>query len=264
MTSMPQTGMQRKVGWRSKGKSGHNSCMAKRPPPGKCVHCLCDPVERNWDHVFPVGWYPDTTPDNTDKWKVPSCVDCNSNLGRIESRFISQIGLTLDPKVRATAGIPQKVLRSLKAEFARNELDALARTANAMRVTGSIYRGPFSPENVYPTAGTEVARIGSDPVPFLISADLFEKVTKKIVRGITYLETGRFIEPPLRVLFFPDGPKMKNSNFVQMIRQYGKTLERAPGIRIDYVRTPEDGISGLFEIVFWGGQITTYASVGAE
>ena len=195
---------------------------------------------------------------------MPSCVDCNLNLGRIESRFISLIGLTLDPKVREMAGIPQKVLRLLKAESARDESDPLARTANAMRMTVSIYRGPFSPENVYPTAGTEAARVGSDPIPFLISADLFEKVTKKIARGITYLETGRFIEPPLSVLFFPDGPKMKNNNFVQMIRQYGKTLERAPGIRIDYVVTSEDGISGLFEIVFWGGQIKTYASVGAE
>lgn len=238
--------------------------MARRPPPGKCVHCLRDPVERNWDHVFPVGWYPDTTPDNIDKWKVPSCVDCNSKLGRMESRFISLIALTLDPKARETSGIPQKVLRSLKAEFARDETDALARTAAAMRVTGSIYRGPFSVENVYPTAGAEAARPGPDPIPFLIPADLFKKVTEKIVRGVTYVETGRFIEPPLSVLFFPDGPDMKNSDFVQVIRQHGKTLERGPGIRIDYAVTPEDGLSGLFEIVFWGGQIKTYASVGAE
>lgn len=222
-----------------------------------------DPVERNWDHVFPVGWYPDTTPDNTDKWKVPSCVDCNSKLGRIESRFISLIGLTLDPKVRETAGVPQKVLRSLKAEFARNESDALARTAAARRVTSSIYRGPFAPENVYPTAGAEAARAGSDPIPFLIPVDLFEKVTEKIVRGITYVETGRFIEPPLRVRFIPDGPDMKSSQFVQVIRQYGKVLERGPGVRIDYALNFEDGISGRFEIVFWGGQIRTYASVGA-
>lgn len=237
--------------------------MAKRPPPGKCVHCLLDPVVRNWDHVFPVGWCP-ATPGNTDKWKVPSCVECNSKLGRIESRFISLIALTLDPKARGVSGIPQKVLRSLKAEFARDAVDARARTAAAKRVTGSVYRKPVSLENVYPTAGAEAARAGPHPIPFLIPAYLFEKVTEKIVRGITYVETGRLIEPPHNVMFFPDDPGMERTDFVQAIRQHGKTLERGSGIRIDYVVTPEDGISGLFEIVFWGGQIKTYASVGAE
>jgi hypothetical protein len=32
--------------------------MAKKPENGKCVHCLMDPVERNWDHMFPKSWYP--------------------------------------------------------------------------------------------------------------------------------------------------------------------------------------------------------------
>lgn len=238
--------------------------MAKRPPIGKCIHCLKDRIERNWDHVFPIGWYPDTTPHNTDKWKAPSCVACNSALGRVESRFIALIALTLDPKVRETSGIPQKVLRSLKPEFARNEVDALARTAAAKRVTKSIYRGTFETENVYPTAGSEAARAGPDPIPFLIPAELFEKVTEKIVRGIMYVEAKRFIEPPLRVQFFPDSAHMPSSEFLQVIQTHGKTLERQPGIQINHVTTPEDGVSGLFEIIFWGGQIKTYASVGAD
>lgn len=221
-------------------------------------------MERNWDHVFPVGWYPDTTPDNIDKWKVPSCVECNSELGRVESRFMTLIALTLDPKARETAGIPQKVLRSLKEEFARNEADARARVAAAKRVTGSIHRGPFQPENVYPTAGAKAAQASDDPVPFLIPKELFEKVTEKIVRGIMYVETGRFIEPPLRVLFFPDGPDMDTSEFVQVLRAHGKAVERGPGIKINYATAVEDGMSGLFEIVFWGGQVRTYASISAD
>ena len=31
--------------------------MTKPPTIGKCVHCLREGVVRNWDHVFPVGWY---------------------------------------------------------------------------------------------------------------------------------------------------------------------------------------------------------------
>jgi hypothetical protein len=238
--------------------------MAKRPPPGKCVHCLREGAERNWDHVFPIGWYPETTPEDIEKWKVPSCVQCNSHLGRLESRFISLIALTLDPNAREAAGIPQKVLRSLKPDFARDEADARARTAAAKRVTGSLYRGTFAPENVYPTAGAAAARNAADPIPLLIPADLFAKITEKIVRGITYVQTGKFIEPPLSVNFVPDGPDMPASEFAQVIRMHGTALERGPGIKINFVIAPEDGVSGFFEIVFWGGQFKTYAAVHAE
>jgi hypothetical protein len=243
---------------------GQNRAMAKRPPPGRCVHCLRNPAHRNWDHVFPAAWYPDTTPENIDKWKVPSCVECNSELGRIESRFISLIALTLDPKAQEGAGIPERVLRSMNPKFARNENDARARSAAAKRLTASIHRGPFEPENVYPTPGAEVAQTNPDAIPLLIPAELFRKVTEKIVRGITYVETGNFIEPPLTVKFYPDGPDMPKSEFMQSIRARGKTLDRGPGIQINYVVAAEDGLSGLFEIVFWGGQIKTYASVIEE
>lgn len=248
------------IGW----KRGDNCGMGRRPPLGRCTHCLRDGVERNWDHVFPVGWYPATTPSNIEKWKVPSCVPCNSELGRLESRFISLIALTLDPIARDAAGISQKALRSLKPEFARDEEDAQARAARAKRVTGSIYRGPFAPENVYPTAGAAAAQKATDPIPFLVPASLFERITEKIVRGITYVQTGKFIEPPLSVMFFPDGPAMEASEFVQAIRMHGTTLERGPGICINFVIAPEDGVSGLFEIVFWGGQLKTYAAVNAD
>ena len=145
--------------------------------------------------MFPVGWYPDTTPENIEKWKVRSCAQCNSDLGRLESRFISLITLTLDPNARGAAGIPQKELRSLKPDIARDGVDARARIEAAKRVAASIYRDRFSCENVYPTAGTAVARNTADSIPLLIPAALFEKVTEKIVRGITYVQTGEFIDP---------------------------------------------------------------------
>ena len=59
--------------------------MAKRrPPPGKCVHCLSDPVPRTWDHVFPESWYPDTTLRNIEKWEIPACQLCNREYGKSE------------------------------------------------------------------------------------------------------------------------------------------------------------------------------------
>ncbi len=234
--------------------------MARPPPIGKCVHCLRENMVRNWDHVFPVGWYPNSTPANLDKWKVPSCVQCNSELGRVESRFISQIALTLDPKAAETAGIPQKVLRSLQPEFGRTAADAERRAAAARRVTGSVYRGHVQAENVYPTPGAKEAYGRSDAIPLLIPVSLFEKVTEKIVRGLTHVMTEQFIEPPNYVEFYPDGPDMEHSELVQLIRTRGTSADRGPGIKINYVIT-DDGITGLFELVLWGGQLKTYAFV---
>ena len=84
--------------------------MAKRPADGKCVHCLADPVRRNWDHVFPESWYPDALPENIEKWQIPSCTPCNSTYGRIEDDFrsrIKQVEILIDqlPRTLATHSI---------------------------------------------------------------------------------------------------------------------------------------------------------------
>ena len=59
--------------------------MAKVFKPCKCVHCLryCDSPTS--DHVFPKSWYPDTTPQNMEKWQIPSCENCNTEYSKIEN-----------------------------------------------------------------------------------------------------------------------------------------------------------------------------------
>lgn len=62
-----------------------DEAMARPPGPGTCVHCLMEVPARNWDHVIPRSWYPDATPEDLEKWKVPSCVECNANLAALEN-----------------------------------------------------------------------------------------------------------------------------------------------------------------------------------
>jgi hypothetical protein len=62
--------------------------MAKNPGRGQCVHCLKGTQERNWDHVFPKSWYPDTTGADTEKWQIPSCLSCNDRYGKLECDLI--------------------------------------------------------------------------------------------------------------------------------------------------------------------------------
>src|SRR3569833_975591 len=62
-----------------------DNLMPMPPQPGRCVHCLSYHESLTWDHVFPVAWYPDTTPEGTEKWKVPSCEECNRSHGETEN-----------------------------------------------------------------------------------------------------------------------------------------------------------------------------------
>jgi hypothetical protein len=103
--------------------------MAKRPKPGKCVHCLKDPVERNWDHVFPKSWYPDTSAQNTFKWQIPSCISCNSALGVIEEEFLKRVALWLDPEAPASSSVVKKALRAMNPADAETDQERKIRAS---------------------------------------------------------------------------------------------------------------------------------------
>jgi hypothetical protein len=45
-----------------------------------------------------------------------------------------------------------------------------------------------------------------------------------------------------------------------VIDRFGKTHARPPGLVVRRAVVPEDGVSSLFEITFWG-QFTSYATV---
>ena len=99
----------------------------------------------------------------------------------------------------------------------------------------------------------EAARARSGQIPFLIPflipkarRNCSRKFTERIVSGHRVCRDGavRAFEPPLRIQFFPDGAGMPSSEFVQVIRTHGKTLERQPGIQIDHEIAPEDGVRG--------------------
>jgi hypothetical protein len=97
--------------------------MAKKLGPGKCFHCGKDVPERTWDHIFPQGWYPDNSPENVEKWKMPSCRPCNAEYGRIEDELGIIIPLCLGPDAPNARGMYEKALRALDPSKGRNYKD---------------------------------------------------------------------------------------------------------------------------------------------
>ena len=112
--------------------------MAKKPAPGKCVHCVGQFEKLTWDHVFPESWYPDTTPDNLYKWQIPNCIRCNQEYGKIEKDLMIRVGLCLDPNDPSCAGIVDKALRSIDHTKGKNHKDKQARLKKRQQILGQM------------------------------------------------------------------------------------------------------------------------------
>jgi len=234
--------------------------MAKRLGPGKCVHCLQDVDQRNSDHVFPASWYPDSTPLNLEKWQIPSCVQCNSDYGKIENDFLIKVGLCLDPFDPASKTVVERAMRSLKPAAGRNARDAQHRLNKGRKILAEALQGDRIPDHgVFPGLGNRWADTNDEAVAVLVPVESFKRITEKIVRGIFYIEERKFIEPPYKIEFFALAEE-DGLFWERVLEKFGKIYAREPGILVRRAVTPEDNISALFSIEFWR-QFKTYASV---
>ena len=236
--------------------------MSKRKPPpiGKCVHCLLDNLPRNWDHVFPESWYPDTTPDNTSKWIMPSCYKCNKEYGSLEQELMRLLACCIDPRISEISGIYPKVLRSIDARVAKNPKDARIREANKEKLVKKILHGAEIPqEGIYPGLGERWGRDKNAQVALTIPTASIRRLCEKIIRGIYYIEDKKFIEPPYTIDFYAlpdDGAEEIN----ELLDKYGKDYKRGPGILVKRAVAHEDGISGFASILIWGS-LKMFASI---
>jgi hypothetical protein len=229
--------------------------MAKKL--GKCVHCLRDNVELTDDHMFPKSWYPHATPDNLEKWKIPSCLECNQSYGKLENDLIGRVALTLDAAHPASKGLAEKALRAINPAAAKNEGDAAARDARAKKLLGEMFKGEhIKDKNLVPGLGERWGRPVEQQLAITIPDDSFPRITEKIVRGLAYREDSDFIEAPQEIKCYL--AKDEGLEGVKgLLDAQGKEFKREPGLVIR--RAQLDG-GDLYEITFWG-QFKTYATV---
>lgn len=234
--------------------------MAKSPGAGKCVHCLKDVAERDWDHVFPVSWYPDSTPPNTEKWKIPSCIPCNSSYGKIENDFRDRVGLCLNPENPASRSIVLAAMRSVNWKEGRDQADAQKRLARAQRLWSQLLHGGQIPqESLYPGMPRYEDIPAEDRVGVPIAADYFPRMTEKIVRGIFYIEEKKFIGPPYVIdHYLPT--EVITDHFQKLLDEFGTIYAREPGLVVQRAVTVDEELSSLFKITFWE-QLSMYATV---
>jgi hypothetical protein len=234
--------------------------MAKNPEQGKCVHCLKDPVDRNWDHVFPKSWYPNTTPQNLEKWQIPSCIPCNSRYGKIEEDLIGRFALALDSKNPASAGLVEMAIRAIDPTAGRDERDAAARLAKQRKVLGELYKvEEVADAQVMPGLGERWGRPLAEQKAIKIPGDKLMDMARKIVRGHTYLDNSTFIEPPYEIeCYLAEEAGLEEVK--KLLDSAGQEYKREPGLVIRRAALEGDPATTLYEITFWD-QFKTYGIV---
>jgi hypothetical protein len=234
--------------------------MATKQNIGKCVHCLNDPVDLTSDHMFPKAWYPNATPENLEKWQIPSCVACNNRYSKVEGDLLNRVALALDTKHPASAGLVDAALRAMNSDAGRDEKDAAARAARAKKILGTMFKGEEIPDDaIMPGLGERWGRPKEEQIAVQIPRASFTDMTEKIVRGLVYREDDAFIEAPYKIETYivnDEGAKVCK----EMLDKAGEVFKREPGLEIRRARVDGDKRIGLYEITFWQ-QFKTYAMV---
>jgi len=98
----------------------------------RCVHCLVELMKppksgmvtdtsATLDHVFPKHWFPESTPQNLNRWTVPACHKCNDELGGIEKVLLNRMALCLDLTKPELMALYRKVRRGLALNLSEEE-----------------------------------------------------------------------------------------------------------------------------------------------
>jgi hypothetical protein len=223
----------------------------KAAPGARCLHCLQLIEHKSEDHVFPSSWYPETTPSQVQRWKVPSCKKCNNALGKIEKELLLRLGLCIDPAKAEASGISARVLRSFglgnagqtarEKELRRKTMERLLREI----VPYYDSRKMYSP---LPGLGLHAGFHPAEQLVIPVSSEMLTRVAQKVVRGCEFKLAGRYVEVPysIRVYFVEKSPELE-----PLYRQ-GSETHLGPGFELNRMQSPEGPIPVLYRALIWG------------
>jgi hypothetical protein len=217
--------------------------------PGRCVHCLASVDEITDDHLFPRSWYPSTTPKNLEKWKLPACLPCNREYGRIEEELRLKLAACLDPKSEAAAGIWQKVRDSLNPSKGRSPLDKFKRNLARKRFLAGVM--PARKELLEHTLPELDPNRPMGNLALRVDGRRLRKFIEKLVRGTIYLTEQRYIEADQEITVSLLR-REHEGELIQILEQSGELLERGLGIRIRKAVAHDGVTNALFVFDVWG------------
>jgi hypothetical protein len=221
----------------------------------RCIHCGKPVDETTKDHVFPASWYPETTPEDTQRWTAPSCGECNNSLGSMEKKVFSRLILCVDPQRAEAAGLYAKLKRSLgMGVVGLSKKETEHRVRQKIGLLSAIK--PYSPEgsaSTLPGLGSHTGFKDEDLPQIRIPADLLLKVYEKIVRGCEYVLADRIIEKPYDIqIYFVHENNIPKDIVRGLASPAAKDVHVGPGFRVVRVAAQDDPYTVAYEITLWG------------
>lgn len=227
------------------------------PKSDRCILCLkyfnesIKEDRKTVEHVFPKAWYPENTPANLEKWKIPSCQRCNNDYSFYEQELLVRLAFGLSDFDENVSGIIQKAKRSIKPEFAKNERDRQKRLMLKKRLIKDLsYTDQIPQRAIIPNFGPRSNIKGKQPI-ISIKAKYFELFTKKIVKGLTFLWDHHLIESDYTIKYHLLND-IDSEPFIKRINKLGETYHRGAGIVVKRAVAYDDKKSSIYHIEIWG------------
>jgi hypothetical protein len=114
----------------------------------------------------------------------------------------------------------------------------------------------------YPNFGLAPGETIEGRGAILVPAKSIHRLAEKIVRGITYLQDGRFIEADTPIDYFAltdEGAKP----IIEMLEKYGENYARGPGILVQRAVAEANEAAAMYCITLFG-KFKMYATVGVD
>lgn len=224
--------------------------MAKKFSNMKCIHCCNYFEELTSDHVFPKSWYSNGTPENIEKWQVPSCMECNNRLGKIENELRTRFGLGLNPNNKEVHNIIEKSLSALDSTKGRSSNDSRIRKEKRKKLVSEIIPQEKIPSNsVIPNNQFSIDNYKDG---ILIDEDHLILFTKKIIKGITWIESKDYLDDhryDIEMFIFPHP---ENNPFsIEINKHKHEVYSIGDGIKISRIVAAEMPTCGIYEIILW-------------
>ena len=227
---------------------------------GHCVHCLNPLQKKTKDHVFPSSWYPVTTPENVQRWTVPSCAKCNGNFGEMEKDLFIRAAICVGPVKAEAAGLSRSAVESMGVG-----VPGLSREEQAHRQTlkAKILQEmkPYVPGTPHlPGLGPHDGFPEDQQYQIPISEALLKGVAAKIVRGCEYKLGGeRLVEEPYILgIYFAEEANI--GDVLGIFDHFATPVHLGPGFQVKRVVPYDDPKTVLYKVDIWGTW-TIYASI---
>lgn len=196
--------------------------------------------------MFPRSWYVDSTPEDREKWSVPSCRRCNQGLGKLEEDLLTRMGLCLDSDEPDLRALVDRVMRSMDPTYGRNSADRKRRLRKRRKYQRELFEvGEEHRRSIYPgfegVSPDNTTAIG-------IPKDGLDRLAEKFARGVAYRLHGVHLDDDWEITFYPAD---RESVFANLLEQQGARYGWGPALFIEHAVAEEDKRAFVLRVMFW-------------